>query len=95
MYLDALGQPMIVLGSHEAALDLLEKRSSNYSDRTPSPMVDMYVVLSASHPETGVLTPAMRGSIARVLVGLLRCSNTGRGGDAIGVRSTSTSTRTP
>ena len=33
MYLDVLGQPMIVLGSHEAAADLLEKRSANYSDR--------------------------------------------------------------
>ncbi|KAM5531259.1 hypothetical protein V8D89_015060 [Ganoderma adspersum] len=33
VYLNAGGQPMIVLGSHEAAIDLLEKRSSNYSDR--------------------------------------------------------------
>ena len=41
MHLDVLGQPVIVLGSHEAASDLLEKRSSNYSDRAPSPMVDM------------------------------------------------------
>ncbi len=32
---------MILLGSHEAATDLLEKRSANYSDRTPSPMVEM------------------------------------------------------
>ncbi|EJF55653.1 cytochrome P450 [Dichomitus squalens LYAD-421 SS1] len=38
MHLDVFGQPMIVLGSHEAASDLLEKRSSNYSDRPPSPM---------------------------------------------------------
>ena len=42
MYLDVVGQPMIVLGSHEAAIDLLEKRSANYSDRTPSPMIEMY-----------------------------------------------------
>ena len=34
---------MIVLGSHDAAIDLLEKRSANYSDRVPSPLVDMYV----------------------------------------------------
>ena len=33
VYLNACGQPMIVLGSHQAAIDLLEKRSSNYSDR--------------------------------------------------------------
>ena len=41
MHLDVIGQPVIVLGSHEAASDLLEKRSSNYSDRAPSPMIDM------------------------------------------------------
>ncbi|TBU23431.1 O-methylsterigmatocystin oxidoreductase [Dichomitus squalens] len=33
VYLDALGTPMIILGSHEASIDLLEKRSSIYSDR--------------------------------------------------------------
>ncbi|TFK85641.1 CyP450 monooxygenase [Polyporus arcularius HHB13444] len=41
VYLDVVGQPMILLGSHEAATDLLEKRSANYSDRTPSPMVEI------------------------------------------------------
>ncbi|PIL29259.1 cytochrome P450 [Ganoderma sinense ZZ0214-1] len=41
VHLDVAGQPMIVLGSQEAASDLLEKRSSNYSDRAPSPMVDI------------------------------------------------------
>ena len=43
MYLDVLGQPMIILGSHEVAIDLLEKRSANYSDRAPSPMAELYV----------------------------------------------------
>ncbi|KAI0768267.1 CyP450 monooxygenase [Trametes elegans] len=38
VYLDALGQPMIILGSHEAASELLDKRSANYSDRVPSVM---------------------------------------------------------
>ncbi|KAI0357869.1 CyP450 monooxygenase [Trametes cingulata] len=38
LYLDAFGQPMIILGSHEAANELLEKRSANYSDRMPSVM---------------------------------------------------------
>nr|BED43030.1 cytochrome P450 monooxygenase [Trametes versicolor] len=38
VYLDALGQPMIILGSHEAANELLEKRSANYSDRISSVM---------------------------------------------------------
>ncbi|KAM5539745.1 hypothetical protein V8D89_006558 [Ganoderma adspersum] len=38
VYLDALGQPMIILGSHEAASELLDRRSANYSDRQPSAM---------------------------------------------------------
>lgn len=29
---------MIILGSHEAASELLDKRSANYSDRIPSIM---------------------------------------------------------
>ena len=45
MYLDMLGQPIIVLGTHEAALDLLEKRSSNYSDRPHLAMVELYVFI--------------------------------------------------
>ncbi|KAI0794212.1 cytochrome P450 98A3 [Fomes fomentarius] len=39
VYLDALGQPLILLGSYRAASDLLDKRSSNYSDRPASFMV--------------------------------------------------------
>ncbi|KAI0336743.1 CyP450 monooxygenase [Cubamyces sp. BRFM 1775] len=41
VYLNALGQPMLVLGTHNAAVDLLEKRSAVYSDRAYSPMVDL------------------------------------------------------
>lgn len=41
VYLNAFGQPMVVLGTHEAALDLLEKRSSNYSDRLFSCMSEL------------------------------------------------------
>ncbi|KAI0767204.1 cytochrome P450 [Fomes fomentarius] len=41
LYLSAFGKPMIVLGSHEAAIDLLEKRSANYSTRPHNPMVDI------------------------------------------------------
>jgi hypothetical protein len=33
VYANALGRPMIILGSAQAADDLLEHRSSNYSDR--------------------------------------------------------------
>ena len=41
VYLDALGQPMIILGTHEAALELLDKRSANYSDRQNSAMREL------------------------------------------------------
>ncbi|KAI0683656.1 cytochrome P450 [Cerioporus squamosus] len=41
VYLDACGQPIIVLGTHQAAIDLLEKRSSNYSDRLFSTMAEL------------------------------------------------------
>lgn len=46
VYLDVLGQPMIILGTHEAAVDLLEKRSANYSDRSTLIMGDLRVPLS-------------------------------------------------
>ncbi|CDO77629.1 hypothetical protein BN946_scf184946.g22 [Trametes cinnabarina] len=39
VYLNVVGQPMVILGTHEAAIDLLEKRSSIYSDRSESTMV--------------------------------------------------------
>lgn len=48
VYLDALGQPMIILGSHEAAADLLEKRSAIYSDRSISTMAELCVLLFLS-----------------------------------------------
>ena len=41
MYLDALGQPTMVLNTHEVASDLLDKRSANYSDRVPSVMGEL------------------------------------------------------
>ncbi|KAI0336742.1 CyP450 monooxygenase [Cubamyces sp. BRFM 1775] len=41
VYLDAFGQPILILGTHEAAVDLLEKRSAIYSDRTASPIVEL------------------------------------------------------
>ncbi|RPD52912.1 cytochrome P450 [Lentinus tigrinus ALCF2SS1-7] len=40
-YLDAFGQPMIILGTHEAAIELLDKRASNYSDRKFSSMAEL------------------------------------------------------
>ncbi|KAI0634877.1 CyP450 monooxygenase [Trametes polyzona] len=41
VYLDVVGQPMLLLGTHEAAVDLLDKRSTIYSDRIYSPVVDL------------------------------------------------------
>ncbi|KAI0351930.1 cytochrome P450 [Trametes cingulata] len=35
------GQPVIVLGNYQAAVDLLEKRSANYSDRPRSVMAEL------------------------------------------------------
>jgi hypothetical protein len=39
VYLEILGQKIIVLNSAEAASDLLDKRSALYSDRPSIPMV--------------------------------------------------------
>ena len=41
VYLNALGLPIIVLGTQEVAVDLLEKRSAKYSDRRFSVMADL------------------------------------------------------
>lgn len=39
MHLRVFGQSIIILSSIDAVTDLLEKRSSNYSDRTLTEMV--------------------------------------------------------
>ncbi|EIW55318.1 O-methylsterigmatocystin oxidoreductase [Trametes versicolor FP-101664 SS1] len=41
VYLDILGQPMVVVNSFEAALTILESRSANTSDRPQSPMAEL------------------------------------------------------
>ena len=41
VYVNALGKSFIILGSEEAASDLLDKRSANYSDRPQFPMQDL------------------------------------------------------
>ncbi|CCO33923.1 O-methylsterigmatocystin oxidoreductase Short=OMST oxidoreductase [Rhizoctonia solani AG-1 IB] len=40
IYLNLIGQPLVILNSARAASDLLEKRSSIYSDRIGAPMVN-------------------------------------------------------
>ncbi|KAI0676609.1 CyP450 monooxygenase [Trametes maxima] len=41
VYLNVLGQSILVLGSHQAAVDLLDKRSALYSDRPESPIIPL------------------------------------------------------
>lgn len=48
MYLDVFGQPMVTLGTHESAVELLEKRSANYSDRMHSVMAALWVCCLSS-----------------------------------------------
>ena len=48
MYLEVLGKPIVILSSEQAALDLLDKRSSNYSDRPPFPIFQRRVDICAS-----------------------------------------------
>lgn len=41
MHLNALGHSFVILGSEQAAIDLLEQRGANYSERPYSPMHDL------------------------------------------------------
>ena len=43
IYLRAPGQGILILGSHQRVVDLLDKRSANYSDRPAVPIIDMWV----------------------------------------------------
>lgn len=53
MYLNAAGQPTIVLNSLKSNFEILERRATNYSDRPRNIMVQE--ILSQ-----GLLFPAMR-----------------------------------
>lgn len=41
MYIHVFGRPMIICNTFEACNDLMEKRSSNYSDRPPIKSAEM------------------------------------------------------
>ncbi|KAI0820677.1 cytochrome P450 [Trametes gibbosa] len=41
VYLESFGQSILVLGTHEVALELLEKRSAKYADKIHSTMADL------------------------------------------------------
>ena len=43
VYLDVLGQPMMVINSYDAAVTLLEAKSANTSDRPRLVMAELYV----------------------------------------------------
>ena len=47
---NVLGQRFLVLGSKQRTTDLLEKRSSNYSDRERMPMLRELFVFDFFHP---------------------------------------------
>ena len=52
MYFDLFGQPMIVLNSYDAAVDLLDTRSLNTSDRPRIVMAELcaWLRLTSSVP---------------------------------------------
>lgn len=89
--MDVLGQPMLILGTHDVAFDLLEKRSALYSDRVQSAMVDLCVItfLDIVSRSDAVLPPDP------VLTGFWRRCPTVPGGDATDGPSTNTSIPTP
>ena len=49
MYLNVLGQPIVILTSLEIITDLFEKRSSNYSDRKHMIMLNELYVPHSFH----------------------------------------------
>ena len=49
MYLNVLGQHIVILNSLEVITDLFEKRSSNYSDRKHTIMLHELYVLHSFH----------------------------------------------
>ena len=83
MYLSAFGTPVIILGSHEAAVDLLDKRSTIYFDRNLYAMSELYA--GCEDVEVG---EALIISLAGLLLnGSSQSSATVRGGARSVVRS--------
>lgn len=65
IYLNAAGQPMIVLNSQKAAADLLDRRAGIYSDRARNVvageiMTGGLVVFFSRYNDTYVLLPVIR-----------------------------------
>ena len=72
IYLNVLGQHIIILGSLEVINDLFEKRSSNYSDRKQTTMLsELYVSHSFHLSEFVQNALRCRMDLNRMTIGLM------------------------
>jgi hypothetical protein len=46
MHLQVLGKSMIILDTVQAAVDLLDKKGSIYSDRPPLPLYELWAIIT-------------------------------------------------
>ena len=66
IYLSVVGRPIVVLNSAEAARDLMDKRSANYSDRPRIVVIgEMYHLFPHFYP------PLVRPRLIRFLIRVL------------------------
>lgn len=49
IYVETMGQPILVLNSLHAVTDIMERRASNYSDRKMPPALAMWAILPCCH----------------------------------------------
>lgn len=50
VFIRVFGRPTLIVNSVQAAFDLMEKRSTKYSDRAPSVLFSELYVLHIQHP---------------------------------------------
>jgi len=62
IYLESLGQPIVVLNSTEAAAELLSRRAANYSDRPRFTLFDVYAPISPSQDLRPVQISILNGA---------------------------------
>lgn len=87
VYFEVLGQPFLVLDTLERTTDLLEKRSSNYSDRMRLPMLIELCVHLLHSTETNSLIHSL-STLEWAGTSTWRCYPITTGGGDIVVRST-------
>lgn len=75
VYLHVLGQGLVFLNSHAAAIELMERRSAIYSDRAPLVMVTELLVpytgtisLTADHDHSSFVSSCGAGHMVRILM---------------------------